>query len=57
MVQSWSQEIGPDNTLVLNKRTVAQIEWSVFATDSQNVESNVVDLKNLDVGSAVIEDM
>ena len=56
VVQSWSQEIGPDNTLVLNKRTVAQIEWSVFATDAQNVESNV-DLKNLDVGPAVIEDL
>lgn len=37
------------------KRTVVQIELSVFARDAQNVESNA-DLKNFDVGSAVTED-
>lgn len=53
-VHSRSQEVGPDNTLVLNKRIATQTEWSVFATDAQNVESNA-DIKNLDVGSVVTE--
>lgn len=49
--EGWSRQYSG-----AEKRTVAQIEWSVFARDAQTVESNA-DLKNLDVGSAVIEDM
>lgn len=46
----WSRQYAS-----VEKRTVVQIEWSVFARDAQNVESNA-DLKNFDVGSAVTED-